>query len=122
MLLLIKAQHKLFRVFFAEFELGSDPRTQQTGTQKVTVLCAILCFKLFVSSLFYQVECNVTCAFSNGVAYIPGSQCDELGGLTVEVRWPSPDPAFSPGPAPSPERAPPPARTPRSPRAPSRPG
>ena len=87
MLLLIKAQHKLFRIFFAEFELGSDPRTQQTGAQKVTVLCAILCFKLFVSSLFYQVECNVTCAFSNGVAYIPGSQCDDLGGLTVEVHW-----------------------------------
>ena len=26
----------------------------------------------------------MTCAFSNGIAYIPGSRCDELGGLVVE--------------------------------------
>ena len=52
--------------------------------QKVTVLCVILCFKLFVSSLFYQVSCDVTCAFSNGLAEIPRTRCDELGGLTIE--------------------------------------
>ena len=54
----LKAQHKLLRVFYQQFELGEDPIRLHTGAQKLMVLYIIILFKMTISSMLSQLDGN----------------------------------------------------------------
>ena len=49
----MRAQHKLLRVFYHQYQLGEDPATTPTGAQKVTVLATMVLFKMLCISLLW---------------------------------------------------------------------
>lgn len=50
----VRAQHKLVRIFFHQYELGEDPAKIPTGAQKTTTLAIILQFKMLCIAMLWQ--------------------------------------------------------------------
>ncbi|KAL3911135.1 MAG: hypothetical protein SGPRY_008808 [Prymnesium sp.] len=53
-LLQLKAQHKMFRIFFLTFDIGEDPHNRLNGSQKLTVFVCIVLLRMMVLALQYN--------------------------------------------------------------------
>ncbi|KAL3917181.1 MAG: hypothetical protein SGPRY_006506 [Prymnesium sp.] len=53
-LLQLKAQHKMFRIFFLSFDIGEDPHNRLNGSQKLTVFVCIVLLRMVVLALQFN--------------------------------------------------------------------